>query len=203
MINGLSGVHHPALAQHQSHADCSTRGTGRSGAAACKRALLLEGILADEDKHLAWLDAERACSTDSVSPGTSRTESVHRRRRPTCQEPPPLRPQTVRRLRGKLNEVTRAEWVTSFSRTARTRLGAVSGSAVEERLVEHETGRQGGHRAVHGHRCHARKYAPATDRSELYDGRSTIGSTVVRTTTKVPLPRADCPISIASSPGQT
>ena len=40
-----------------------------------------------------------------------------------------------------LNEATPGGGVTSFSGSVRTRLEAVSGSAVEERLVEHETER--------------------------------------------------------------
>ena len=43
-----------------------------------------------------------------------------------------------------LNEATPGGGVTSFSGSARTRLEAVSGSAVEEHLVEHETEQPGG-----------------------------------------------------------
>jgi hypothetical protein len=43
-----------------------------------------------------------------------------------------------------LNEATPGGGVTSFSGSVRTRLEAVSGSAVEERLVEHETERPEG-----------------------------------------------------------
>lgn len=44
---------------------------------------------------------------------------------------------TARTKEGGVNEVTAGGVVTSFSQTARTRLEAVSGSAVEEHLVEH------------------------------------------------------------------
>ena len=43
-----------------------------------------------------------------------------------------------------LNEATPGGGVTSFSGSVRTRLEAVSGSAVEEHLVEHETEQRGG-----------------------------------------------------------